>query len=235
MTAQLKSISNIGAKKRSIILSSALKAFAENGYKGASIQKIADAAGLPKANVLYYFVSKRGLYSAVMQSILIRWNSSFDSVSVDDCPAIALACYIADKMEISRLHPYSSKAFAIEIINGANNVDLAFQDKHREWVNSRIAVINGWIDAGKMDYINPEYLLYHIWSSTQHYADFSSQITQLRGKAMNQEEFHEATCTITQIILKGCGLSVPDEYTLKSNTADASPTGNKHARQGTSS
>ena len=182
MTEHVKPLSNIGTKRRSIILKAALKAFAENGYKGASIQKIADAAKLPKANILYYFASKKALYSAVMQSILSMWNSSFDNANVDDCPAETLARYIADKMEISRQHPYSSKAFAIEIINGADNLDSSFKHEHRQWVNSRISVINGWIDAGKMDRVDPEYLLYHIWASTQHYADFSSQITQLRGK-----------------------------------------------------
>lgn len=215
MTEQSKSVSNIGAKRRSIILSAALKSFAGNGYKGASIQKIADEAGLPKANVLYYFTSKQALYSAVMQSILRMWNSSFDNVTIEDCPAESLARYIADKMEISRLHPYSSKAFAIEIINGAENLDSSFKRGHSEWVNSRISVINGWIEAGKMEKIDPEYLLYHIWSSTQHYADFSSQITQLRGKAMNQQEFHKATCTVVNIILKGCGLRVPNEFTTE--------------------
>jgi len=215
MTEHVKPLSNIGTKRRSIILKAALKAFAENGYKGASIQKIADAAGLPKANILYYFASKKALYSAVMQSILSMWNSSFDNVTVDDCPAESLARYITDKMEISRLHPYSSKTFAIEIINGAENLDSSFKRDHSEWVNSRISVINGWIEAGKMDRIDPEYLLYHIWSSTQHYADFSSQITQLRGQAMNQQEFHKATCTIVNIILKGCGLSVPQEFKKK--------------------
>jgi TetR/AcrR family transcriptional regulator len=214
MTGQSKSVSNIGAKKRSIIISSALKAFAENGYKGASIQKIADAAGLPKANVLYYFASKNALYSVVMQSILSMWNSSFDNVTIDDCPAESLARYIADKMEISRLHPYSSKAFAIEIINGADKLDSSFKRDHSEWVNSRISVISSLVEAGKMDKIDPEYLLYHIWSSTQHYADFSSQITQLRGKPMNQQEFHNATCTVIHIILKGCGLRVPSGYTV---------------------
>ena len=212
MTVQRKPTGRIGAKRRNIILSSALKAFAENGYKGASIQKIADAAGLPKANVLYYFSSKKALYSAVMQSILSMWNSSFDDATVDDCPSQTLARYIADKMEISRLHPYSSKAFAIEIINGADNLDNSFKRDHSQWVNSRLDVINGWIEAGKMDKVDPEYLLYHIWSTTQHYADFSSQIKQLKGKAMRQKEFKEATIAVVNIILKGCGLQIPEEY-----------------------
>jgi len=193
-------------------MSAALKAFAQDGFKGASIQKIADAAKLPKANVLYYFKSKKALYSHVVTSILATWNSSFDNVTVDDCPAQSLANYIAEKMEISRVNPYSSKVFAIEIINGANNLNDSFKQQHKEWVDGRIAVIEGWIQMQKLAYINPEYLLYHIWSSTQHYADFSSQITQLRGKSMSKQEYAEATSTVVNIILKGCGLSVPAAF-----------------------
>lgn len=210
----MKTSGNIGAQRRAVILSAALKTFAENGYKGASIQKIADRAGLPKTNILYYFSNKKLLYSAVMQSILSMWNSTFDNVTADDCPATSLATYIADKMEVSRLHPYSSKAFAIEIINGANNLDASFKKWHISWVEERKNVISEWIKAGKMDKVDPDFLLYQIWSSTQHYADFSAQITNLRGAPLSKEEFDEATSNVVNIILKGCGLTVPKAFTM---------------------
>lgn len=207
-----KAISNIGAKRREAIMSAALKAFAENGYQGSSIQKIADAANLSKTNVLYYFATKKELYCEVMLSILAKWNSSFDHVTVNDCPAESLAKYITDKMETSRTHPYSSKVFAIEIINGGNNLDESMKEDNRNWVTGRIAVIQAWIAAGKLEKLNPEYLLYHIWSSTQHYADFSSQIKQLHGGEMSENDFAEASNTLVKLILKGCGLTVPQAY-----------------------
>lgn len=205
-------MSSIGAKRRAVIISAALKTFAEAGYKGASIQKIANIAKLPKTNVLYYFPTKQRLYAEVMQSTLSMWNSSFDHVSVNDCPAQALANYISEKMEISRTHPYSSKVFAMEIINGGPNLDASFKASHKLWVQDRIALIEAWIAAKKIDNINPEYLLYHIWSSTQHYADFSAQIKTLHGAKMNKQEFKEATNTIIKLILHGCGLTVPNQY-----------------------
>lgn len=210
-----KPISPIGAKRRSLIMSAALKTFAETGYKGASVQKIADAAALPKSNVLYYFTSKRRLYSEVMQSILAMWNSSFDHVTVDDCPAIALANYIADKMDISRTNPYSSKVFAIEIINGSPNLDPSFKHAHKLWMQDRIEVIDGWVAAKKIADINPEFLLYQIWSSTQYYADFSSQIENLHGNKLTEHAYAEATNTVVKLILKGCGLEVPSKYLVK--------------------
>lgn len=44
------------------ILAAAAQAFAQNGFRGATVQEIADLAELPKANVLYYFGSKAALY-----------------------------------------------------------------------------------------------------------------------------------------------------------------------------
>lgn len=212
MKIKKKQTGEIGKKRRRIIISAALKIFAEFGYKGATVQKIADSAGVPKTSVLYYFSSKKSIYSAVMQSILNKWNSSFDSVTEDDCPAQSIAQYIAEKMELSRLHPYSSKAFAIEVINGSHNLDSSFKEAHTRWVQGRIKIINAWITSGKMAPINPEFLIYSIWSNTQHYADFSSQITSLRGSELTEDEYREATTTIMKLILKGCGLEIPKEY-----------------------
>ena len=69
--AKIRSMdASIGAKNKTLILSAAEKAFAQNGLKGTSVQQIADRAGLPKTNVLYYFKTKQELYMAVLQQIL---------------------------------------------------------------------------------------------------------------------------------------------------------------------
>jgi TetR/AcrR family transcriptional regulator len=46
------------------ILEAAEKVFAEAGFGGATMQLIADMAGLPKANLHYYFATKEDLYRA---------------------------------------------------------------------------------------------------------------------------------------------------------------------------
>jgi len=43
-----------------------------------------------------------------------------------------------------------------------------------------------------------------IWASTQHYADFSTQINVLnKGKPLSDEAFEEAKQTLINFILKG--------------------------------
>ena len=212
MASKSKMDGSIGAKNKQKILVAAEKAFATYGFKGTSVQQIADEAELPKTNILYYFKSKQGLYVALLQDIMSLWNSRFDQVTEDDDPAESLADYIADKMTMSRTHPQASKIFAMEVLNGAPYLNKFFSNEHVAWMEGRVAILNSWIAQGRMTAVDPQYLLFHIWACTQHYADFSAQITSLRGKTMKRADFDEATRQLVQLILSGCGLTVPEKY-----------------------
>lgn len=48
------------------ILRAALRQFADNGYSGASVQRIVDLAKVTKPTLYYYFRSKAGLYQALL-------------------------------------------------------------------------------------------------------------------------------------------------------------------------
>lgn len=215
MVSKSKMEGTIGAKNKRNILAAAEKAFATHGFKGTSVQQIADEAELPKTNILYYFKSKQGLYVALLQDIMSLWNSRFDKVTSDDDPAVSLADYIAEKMTMSRTHPLASKIFAMEVLNGAPYLNKFFRNEHVAWMNGRVAIIESWIEQGRMQAIDPNYLLFHIWACTQHYADFSAQITSLRGKTMKRADFDEATRQLVQLVLTGCGLAVPQKYLEK--------------------
>ena len=146
---------------------------------------------------MYYFKTKQELYVAVLEETLSLWNSRFDKATVEDDPAEVLANYIAEKMEI---------------INGAQNLSGYFDEEHALWMKGRLAVIDAWVKAGKLPPVEGEHLLYTIWASTQHYADFSAQITRLRGKKMTKSDFEDATKQVVKLVLGGCGLSVPENF-----------------------
>lgn len=191
-----------------LILSAAAEEFARHGYRGTSMNAIALRAGLPKANLHYYFTSKLGLYVEVMRDILELWDNAFDHLTADDDPAIALATYIRTKMEFSRKQPQASKIFAMEVIGGCECLSAHFNQDYRDWFRGRAAVLQAWSDAGKMDPVDPIHLIFLIWSSTQHYADFSDQIRRITGqRRMSKDDFTRATDTLTRVILKGCGLT----------------------------
>lgn len=113
-----KPASRIRQKNEQAIIQAAEDEFARHGFKGTSMNTIALKAGLPKANLHYYFTNKLGLYVAVLSNIIDLWDSTFNHLSVEDDPAEALARYIRAKMEFSRRQPQASRIFAMEIISG---------------------------------------------------------------------------------------------------------------------
>lgn len=197
----------IRERNREKILAAAEKEFAQHGFRGATIQNIAERAELPKSNVLYYFSNKKEIYSAMFDDIMTRWNAVFSSVSPEDDPATALATFIRTKVEMSRTHPLASRLFALEIIQGAPFLMDHLRGTMRDWVRGRATVIQQWVDEGRMAKVDPVQLIFLIWSSTQHYADFQIQILMVENKAEYEKlDFDHAADFLTKVILRGCGL-----------------------------
>jgi TetR/AcrR family transcriptional regulator len=192
-----------------IILTAAAEEFVLNGFRGTSMNAISERSGLPKANLHYYFSSKLGLYGAVLREVLELWDATFNELTADDDPAQSLSRYVRGKVMFSRDNPLASRLFAIELISGGEHLTEYFGEDYRLWFAGRAQVLQAWIDAGKMDAIDPNHLIFMIWASTQHYADFGSQVVHALAAegGLDDDEFERAADTLCHIILKGCGIS----------------------------
>lgn len=189
-----------------LILEAAEKVFAEAGFGGATMQLIADMSGLPKANLHYYFPTKESLYRRVVQNIFQIWLQAADVFDAADGPEEGISAYIDAKMEISRRHPAGSKVWASEVMHRAPVIQDYLETTLAEWTKGRALIIERWISEGRMDPINPNHLLYMLWATTQHYADFGHQIDTLNGgEPMTDAQWEEAKTTVKQIILRGIG------------------------------
>lgn len=198
---------DIRAQNESLILQAAEKVFAEAGYGGATMQLIADLAGLPKANLHYYFPTKEELYRRVVQDIFEIWLQAAETFDAAPDPATGIGAYIDAKMEISRHHPTGSKVWASEVMHGAPVIQDYLETTLRDWTSGRARVLQNWIDTGKMAAVDPEHLLYMIWATTQHYADFSHQIETLNhGKPLSDAQWSAAKTSVKTIILRGIGV-----------------------------
>lgn len=192
------------------IITAAENEFARHGYKGATMNEIALRAGLPKANVHYYFKSKLALYVAVLSGIIELWDGTLNELRAEDEPAQVLPTYIATKMRFSRDYPLASRIFAIEILNGAPNLVGYFNDEYREWFRTRTAVFDAWAQQGRIAPIDPAHLIFLIWSATQHYADFACQVKAALGRdSLRDADYDAATRTLIQVILRGIGVELP--------------------------
>ncbi|MDR5905822.1 TetR/AcrR family transcriptional regulator [Franzmannia qiaohouensis] len=190
------------------ILEAAEQVFAQHGYRGASVQAIAEAAGLPKSNVLYYVGSKQKLYVTLLERMMARWNAMLDDISVDDDPAEVLEAFIRSKMQLTRDHPRGSRLFAAEILGGAPFLQEYLRGELRDWVEARARVFEQWAERGLMDRIDPVWLIFLIWSSTQHYADFEAQVLGITDRnELSDEDYQRITEFLCTVILKGCGVT----------------------------
>lgn len=198
---------NIRQKNKALIFNAAKEEFVTYGFKGASIKRIAERANIARANIHYYFQDKTDLYQQLLSNIIEVWNTDYDTLNADHEPKVALSAYIRAKVMHSKDDPYSSRIFASELIHGAPILNDYLNSDFKEWLKSKVTVIDTWVEKGLIDKVNPHHLLFLIWSSTQHYADFNVQVlAALDKEAMDDDDFEEVVASLTQIILKGCGI-----------------------------
>jgi TetR/AcrR family transcriptional regulator len=200
----------IGAKRRANearILEAAEEVFATAGFAGARTAAIARRAGVPKANLHYYFGTKEALYRRVLENILEVWLAMGDSIRPGADPAAALAAYVAAKVEHSRRRPHASKVFANEMLHGAPQLQGYLRRELRRWVEAKARIVEGWVAAGRMAPVETRHLFFVLWAMTQTYADFDVQVAAVLGKArIGPRDYQAATALITRLILRGAGL-----------------------------
>lgn len=190
-----------------LILQAAEKVFARAGFGGATMAAIAQASGLPKANLHYYFGSKEVLYRNVLAQILSDWLEPTSCITMGAQPRVAIEQYIRAKMALARLRPDGSKVFANELLHGAPVVKALLETDLRELVVSKAMVIQSWVDAGTMADVNGTHLFFTIWAATQTYADFDVQVSAVLGRSkLTARDHAEATEHVVSLILRGCGL-----------------------------
>ena len=201
----------IGAKRRlneTRILEAAERIFAERGYSAASTAAIAAFAGLPKANLHYYFRTKQALYRQVLENIIAKWVETSDPIRPEADPKMALSAYIAGKIEYSRLHPHASKVFASEVLHGAPTIVERLGGDLKVWLDGKCQVVESWIAAGKIHPVDPRHLFFVIWAATQTYADFDVQAATLLGqRKLRPADYQAARELVTTMVLAACGLA----------------------------
>lgn len=192
------------------LLACAEAVFAERGLDGASTAMIAERAGLPKANLHYYFPTKLALYRRVLEDLFEDWHRAAGSFEGGDDPVEAIGGYVRAKMALSRRRPLGSKVWANEIIHGAEHMQDILSERVKPWFDTRVQVIDSWIVRGLLAPIDAHALMYLIWATTQHYADFDAQIRALSGKrTFTQKAFDEKTEQVVQLVIRACGAVSP--------------------------
>jgi len=192
----------IQREKRSVIMAAALDVFSQHGLRGATLDKIAEAAGMTKPHVLYYFGSKDAIYTALLESLLEVWLQPLREITPNGEPLEELLTYVRRKLQMSRDMPRESKLFATEILQGAPRTSAQLSGELKTLVDEKAALIGQWSAQGKLATIDPHHLIFSIWAITQHYADFDVQVRALIGQEREGALFEEADTYLTALFTR---------------------------------
>ena len=190
--------------KEKLIRRHAERLFAQFGFEGTSLQGIAQAAGMSRHSLLYYYPGKEALYRKVLDDVLDQWLASMGAISASDSPEDALSAYIAAKLRFSRDQPYGSQVFTREVIAGAPRYKDAIEKRVTPVLREDLKTLEKWARQKRIRRIDFTHLMFLIWSATQAYADLAPQFTLFLGKKkLEQRDFDAAGAVLTGLVLAG--------------------------------
>ena len=106
------------------ILAAAALEFAERGYGGARVDRIARRARVNKAMLYYHFRSKQGLYRALLRQVFRRASERLTAIgAADQLPTEKLDCAIAGMAAFIREHAFFPAIMLREVAEGGAHLD----------------------------------------------------------------------------------------------------------------
>ncbi len=171
----------IQQRNQAAILSAGLNIFSQYGFRGSTLDQIAEAAGLSKPNLLYYFPSKEAVHSALLARLLDTWLDPLKALDATGDPITEIMGYAQRKLALSRDYPRESRLFANEVLQGAPHIAEVLATDLKNLVDEKAKIIRAWSEAGKVADVDPHHLIFSIWAMTQHYADFDVQVRAVLG------------------------------------------------------
>jgi TetR/AcrR family transcriptional regulator len=194
----------IQEEKEERILEAALDVFSSSGFRGSTIDQIAEAAGMSKPNLLYYFRTKEAIHRQLIDRVLFTWLEPLRAFDAEGNPEAEIRSYIRRKLEMARDFPRESRLFANEILQGAPHIEDELKGPLKELVDEKAEVIRAWARAGKIAGCDPYHLIFSIWATTQHYADFDVQVRAVLGQeSAGEGRFEDAARFLEQLYMDG--------------------------------
>lgn len=198
--SQSRQKTRIQQKNSAAILEAGLEVFSTYGFRGATVDQIAQAAGLSKPNLLYYYPSKEAIHVDLLSGLMDTWLDPLRALDASGDPIPEILAYVQRKLELSRDYPRESRLWANEILQGAPRIAPALSGDLKTLVDAKAVVIQGWVDTGAIAPVHPHHLIFSIWSLTQHYADFDVQVRAVLGP--EDDPFDGAQTHITTLFTR---------------------------------
>ena len=89
-------------------------------------------------------------------------------------------------------------------MQGAPLIGLELRTSLKQLVDAKASVIEAWVTAGRLAPVDPHHLIFAIWATTQHYADFAVQVDAVTGRGLAEAAYCEQViASIQRLVLDG--------------------------------
>ena len=144
------------------ILEAATEVFVQKGMEGARMQEIANAAGINKALLHYYFRSKDKLFDAIFSKIIGFAFPKIGQILQSDQPFLSKIEQAIDTyLDLLLKHPYLP-GFILKEVNRDPSMFFKLVMKHGFDVEPVFQVIREAMDRGELIRMKPEHLVINV-------------------------------------------------------------------------
>lgn len=119
---------------------------------------------------------------------MTTWLDPLKEMNTEGDPIKELLAYVHRKLDMAIELPRESRLFANEILQGAPRMGPHLRADLKPLFDNRTAVIERWMNEGKIAKTDPAHLVFSIWATTQHYADFQAQTEVLLPNQTDRTE-----------------------------------------------
>jgi len=190
-------------KTKNLIFESAIKIFSKSGYRGATMDDIAENAGLAKGTLYYHFASKEEIFNFIVEEGLkILQNQVIEVQSINITPIEKLIKIC--RIQLTFLYGYTDffKIVMSQLWGNENRQD-ELRQKLRKYINEietniKIAMDNGQIKKG-----DTELMAFQFFGSLCSSAIYES----IHIEKIDLEDIIDSTIKFT---LKGLGINIEE-------------------------
>lgn len=157
---------------RSKILEVAQTEFATSGYAGAHLQKIAEQIGVQKTALYYYFNSKRALYTAVLEAMLLDFDRTVaDALDVEESHTERLDRLVTQLNDLLAEHPNYARILIRIFVDAPEVESDRLSPLIRSVINRVLEFFRAGADAGAFRKLSSRHVFQSVLGMTVfHYA-----------------------------------------------------------------